>query len=102
MSAELSYFILRSQSLSLYRKYLREIRVLPQDKKGKRMHLILQFTERLRTFSTCFLAAGELHSEIRHSFEQNRYVRDLYAIKYNLSDGRTRLGQLQTMVAFTK
>ncbi|KAF5841043.1 hypothetical protein DUNSADRAFT_14601 [Dunaliella salina] len=78
MSAELSFFILRSQAISLYRRYLREIRLLPQPTKG------------------------ELHGEIRRGFEQHKHVRDLYAIKYNLSDGRTRLGQLQTMFAFTK
>jgi len=46
--------------------------------------------------------AADLHGEIRRNFEQNKPVRDTYAIKYNLSDGRTRLSQMKLMLGLTK
>ena len=50
---------------------------------------------------SCSPPTGELRQEVRREFDLQRNKRDLYAIKYNLSDGRNRLKQLQTMLAFT-
>jgi len=58
-SSELSYFILRSQSLALYRRYLREIRLLPQPTKGRRVqNEVLPITGGMAFVSCSTLAAN--------------------------------------------
>lgn len=46
-------------------------------------------------------APGDTHAEIRRRFEANRGVRDLYAVKFNLSDGRASLKALREMKGMT-
>ena len=43
--------------------------------------------------------AGDLKQQIRGGFELHRSVKDLYAVKYHLSDGRVQLKMLQEMMA---
>ncbi|KAK9841832.1 hypothetical protein WJX81_006104 [Elliptochloris bilobata] len=76
--AELSVFILKSQSLHLYRSFLRTLREAPKD------------------------VQSELHEQIRAAFERARSQREPYAIKYTLSDGRTQLKQLNNMLALRR
>lgn len=42
--------------------------------------------------------AGELRMEVRQGFEKERGVRDAYAMKYSLSNGRVQLKQLRDML----
>lgn len=42
---------------------------------------------------------GDLKEQIRGGFELHRGVKDLYAVKYHLSDGRVQLKMLQEMMA---
>ena len=41
---------------------------------------------------------GEVLAEVRREFRLHAGAEDPYAIKYHLSDGRTRLKQLQEMI----
>ncbi|KAL6761821.1 hypothetical protein V8C86DRAFT_2528432 [Haematococcus lacustris] len=72
--AGLRHFIFRSQVLSLFRKFAREIRHVPP------------------------ASRSELAAEVRRGFEEQRGVTDLYAIKYHLSEGRASLKRLQDML----
>lgn len=46
--------------------------------------------------------AGEVLSEVRRGFDESRAAPDAYATKYALSDGRTRLKQLEEMLGLTR
>ncbi len=50
------------------------------------------------TLSSDLLNTGELRKEIRHGFDQERGVKDTYAMKYSLSNGRVQLKQLRDML----
>ncbi len=39
-----------------------------------------------------------MHAEIRRQFDAARQERDVYRVKYQLSDGRQRLKQLKDML----
>ena len=43
--------------------------------------------------------AGDLKEQIRGGFNLHRSLKDLYAVKYHLSDGRVQLKMLQEMMA---
>lgn len=47
------------------------------------------------------LTAGEVRSEVRRGFELHRSASEPYAIKYALSEGRTRLKQLSEMIGLS-
>ena len=44
------------------------------------------------------MVAGELRDQVRQAFEAQRSVRDIEAVKYHLSDGRSQLKQLTDML----
>lgn len=48
--------------------------------------------------SSDLLNTGELRKEIRQGFDQERGVKDVYAMKYSLSNGRVQLKQLRDML----
>ncbi|BDA41176.1 hypothetical protein COCOBI_01-8310 [Coccomyxa sp. Obi] len=72
--AELQSFIFRTQALHLYRSFLRAVKGAPAE------------------------SQGELRREIRRGFDQERGVKDVYAMKYSLSNGRVQLKQLRDML----
>lgn len=74
----LQSFIYRAQVVSLYRKFIREIRGLPP------------------------ASHAEIRTEIKSGFEAQRSVPDLPAIKYLLSDGRKRLKLLDDMLGLQR
>ncbi|KIY95694.1 hypothetical protein MNEG_12268 [Monoraphidium neglectum] len=78
-NSELGLFILRSQVLALYRSFIRTCRQIPASNRG------------------------EVMSEVRREFRSQQdpsKPRDAYAVKYLLSDGRTKLKMLQEMIGF--
>uniref|UniRef100_A0A383VL90 Complex 1 LYR protein domain-containing protein n=1 Tax=Tetradesmus obliquus TaxID=3088 RepID=A0A383VL90_TETOB len=76
--AELQKFVLRSQVISLYRKFIRAARSLPAGNKE------------------------DVLSEVRREFELQREKAAPYDIKYALSDGRTRLRMLEEAIGFSR
>jgi hypothetical protein len=72
---ELQLFIFRSEGRKLFRAFLRTIRSAPSH------------------------ARVEILTQLRHEFKRKMDQTDLYAIKYNLSDGRMQLRMLTEMLA---
>lgn len=98
----LRFFIYRSQTLSLYRKFLREIRQGPESARGKKPINSHQFA--VKTDAELFLCRcpAELKQEVRRGFESQKSVKDLQAIKFLLSEGKQRLKQLSEMLGFSR
>ncbi len=76
--AELKLFILRAEARNLYRSFLRTVREAPPSSRAEITH------------------------QIRHEFYQRKKEKDLYAVKYNLSDGRAQLKMLKEMLAMQR
>lgn len=55
-----------------------------------------------RALSPTASPAADLQQQVRHEFEVARGQADPYAIKYALSDGRSRLKQLRDMLALSE
>ncbi|KAL6783713.1 hypothetical protein ACKKBG_A05505 [Auxenochlorella protothecoides x Auxenochlorella symbiontica] len=73
MKSELQSFVLKAEARKLFRHFLRVTRSAPASR-------------------------DELRDQIRHEFLQPVEESDLYARKYRLSDGRTRLKMLSEML----
>ena len=97
-------FILKSQSLHLYRSFLRKLREAPKDVQGAWQRLLAYWRcgSNNRGDERWHGAAGELHEQVRSAFERARGQQDPYAIKYTLSDGRTQLKQLTDLLALRR
>eukprot|EP00775_Hariotina_reticulata_P001484 gene1484-1824_t len=76
--AELQRFVLRSQVISLYRKFIRAAKTLPGN------------------------VRGEVLAEVRREFELQQGKQEPYDIKYTLSDGRSRLKMLRESIGFSR
>ena len=48
---------------------------------------------------TFHITAGDLKQLVRADFDRHRVAKDLYSVKYHLSDGRVQLKQLQETLA---
>ena len=48
---------------------------------------------------TTNMTAGDLKQLVRADFDRHRIAKDLYSVKYHLSDGRVQLKQLQETLA---
>lgn len=90
MSGELQLFVLRGEVRKLYRQFIRLCRKAPNN------------TSRTSCICTSMRVQhhppGELLAQVRHEFGVHRHHADPYAVKYALSDGRTRLKQLRDML----
>eukprot|EP00884_Botryococcus_braunii_P015601 jgi/Botrbrau1/2724/Bobra.0164s0004.1 len=75
---ELQLFMLRSEGRKLYRAFLRAIRTAPS------------------------VSRLEILTQLRSEFKRKIGQSDLYAIKYNLSDGRVQLRMLTEMLAMQR
>lgn len=78
-SGELKRFLLRVEVVRLYRSCLRASRSVPPGS-----------------------GRDGLVEKIQREFEQHKGVTDAYTIKYLLSDGRTRLKQLEEMLGMQR
>lgn len=75
LASSLKAFVLRKEVITLYRNFCKAVRQAPDHTRG------------------------DLKEQIRGGFELHRGVKDLYAVKYYLSDGRVQLKMLREMMA---
>jgi Complex 1 protein (LYR family) len=52
----------------------------------------------IANFINVYTPIEELRQQIRHEFEQQKNAEDIPAIKYYISEGRTRLRQMEEML----
>lgn len=75
---ELKLFILRAEGRRLYREFMRALRMAP------------------------VASRPEIRAQVRLEFEKKKQQKDVYSVKYSLSDGRTQLRMLKEMLAMQR
>jgi hypothetical protein len=97
MSLGLQHFLLRAQSLKLFREALRSVRQAPPHARGA-CHCPFAIQFRADELTKPPISPGELREAVRHAMEGGRGATTSEEVKFLLSEGKLQLKKLNDML----